>query len=106
MNPSVHRHKKKLDALFENVETVDDIEMRSEWARYLCVQTSGFVEEAVRSILCEYTEKRAAPPVADYVSSKLDRFTSANKKNISEELTQFKQTWQARFDEELTYSPH
>lgn len=98
MNPSVHQHKQALDALFEKIDAVDDLELQGQWARYLCVRTSGFIEEAVRIILSEYADKRAGDAVARYVAARLDRFTTANKNNIGEELTRFNPEWATRFN--------
>lgn len=89
MNRHVHRHKSRLDNLFINVEQVDDLEMQAQWARYLCVLVSGFIEESIRILLSQYTVSRSSPEIANYVEKKLGRETNLNMTKIISLLAQF-----------------
>lgn len=104
MTASAYRYKQKLDALFEKVDAIDDLELKSEWACYLCARTSGFVETSVESILSEYAEEKSTSEVANYVASTLERFTSANRANIAAVLRRFDESWTSQFEERMTGS--
>jgi hypothetical protein len=66
------RYKNKLDALFEKVKEIQDMELKSEWAKYLCVLVSGYLEVSIREIHVEYARRRADENVTNYVSKTLD----------------------------------
>jgi hypothetical protein len=93
MNKEVHRHKRRLDALFKKVENIDDIEMRAEWAKYLCVLTSGYIEQSVRTILSDFADDRAHDFVSNYVSRQLDYFNNPKAGRIEEVARGFNPQW-------------
>jgi hypothetical protein len=43
---SLHEITSRLDRVFESSKSIDDDEVKSHYARYLCVLTSGYLEEA------------------------------------------------------------
>lgn len=92
-NIEIVRYQQRLDALFEKVEDISDIELQSHWARYLCILVSGYLETSVRTIYGEYTSKRADKNVANYVSSKLGSFQSPKMGNILELTRAFSRQW-------------
>lgn len=92
-NIEVVRYQQRLDALFEKVEDISDIELQSHWARYLCILISGYLEISVRAIYSEYTSKRADENVANYVSNRLGSFQSHKMGNILELTRAFSRQW-------------
>lgn len=97
----IDQQKKKLDDLFRKVETIDDLEMRSEWVQYLCVRTSGFLEEAVRVTLEDYAEEQSHPFVSNYVSSQLRYFSNPKTGRIVSIIRSFHPDWGDRFETEM-----
>jgi len=93
MNIEVHRHKRRLDVLFDKVEDIDDIEMKAEWAKYLCVLTSGYIEQSVRTILSDFADDRSHDVVSSYVSSQLDYFNNPKAGRIEEVARRFNPQW-------------
>lgn len=89
MNPIVQRYRSRLDGLFGKVQKIDDIEMQSQWARYLCVLVSGFMEESIRAIIGDYAIARSSREIANYVERKLSRETNLNMSKIVGLLSQF-----------------
>ena len=89
MNPLVNRYRSRLDGLFGKVSAIDDLEMQSQWSRYLCVLVSGFIEEAIRAIVGEYAAVRSSREIANYVEKKLGRETNLNMSKIVSLLSQF-----------------
>ena len=92
-NIEIVRRQQRLDDLFEKVKGVSDLELQSHWARYLCVLVSGYLETSVRAIYSEYSSKRADGNVANYVSSRLERFQSPRMGNILELTRAFSRQW-------------
>lgn len=92
-NRDVVRYQQRLDSLFEKIKDVSDIELQSHWGRYLCVLVSGYLETSVRAIYSEYSSKRANANVANYVSSRLERFQSPKMGNILELTRAFSRQW-------------
>ena len=86
--------KDRLDGLFNKVnEFAGDLELRSHWARYLCVRVSGFIEISVRAILVEYAKNRSDPSIANYVERQLNRFQNPNMERLVQLLQSFNHAW-------------
>jgi len=94
----VVREKQRLDRVFSLVEQMRlDEEVLSHWAKYLCVLTSGFVENALRLILHDYAIKHANETVASYVSARIEGLTNLNNERIVQLLGSFSPTWRDTF---------
>ena len=90
----VVREKQRLDNVFSLVEKMDpNEEVLSHWAKYLCVLTSGFIENSLRLILYDYATKHADKPVASYVSARIERLTNLNDERIAQLLSSFSDAW-------------
>jgi hypothetical protein len=70
-----------------------DLELQAHWARYLCVLTSGFIEESVRILLSEYVQKRADATISRYVNAQLDGFQNPKAGRILDLLRAFDIAW-------------
>ena len=93
------QHKQRLDALFEKGTTLaNDSELLSNWAKYLCVLTSGFIEESVRVLLFEYVHKRSSPEVEHFVNSRLHFFQNAKMSNILDLLGEFSSEFRTQME--------
>lgn len=93
-NLEITRYKHRLDALFSRVSTISqDLELQAHWARYLCVLTSGFLEESVRILLSEYVQKKANATVSRYVTAQLSGFQNPKAGKILELLRGFDPVW-------------
>lgn len=93
-NVEIYRYKQRLDNLFEQVSALsDNFELKSHWARYLCVLVAGFIENSVRSIYIQYSKEKAAPTVTNYVTSRLKRFINPNMEDILELAGHFDTKW-------------
>jgi hypothetical protein len=54
----VERLRQHLDATFKRIGSVDsDLELLSDFARYLCVLVSGYIERAVAELLLEHARR-------------------------------------------------
>ena len=99
---SVQREKQKLDNLFTKIESVEEMELKSHWARYLCVLTSGYIENSVRYIISDYSNNKASQPLANFVQRKIRMVTNLKKNNIVDLLNSFNPEWGTKFLEKIT----
>ena len=91
----VEREKQRLDATFKRASSaIDDPELLSDFARYLCVLVSGFLEQAVIELLLEYVKRRSDDAIQRHVAQRLRRFTSAKANNITVLMGSFNLDWQ------------
>jgi len=93
-NRELKRQQEKIEALFQKISTQSgDIEMMSHWARYLCVQCAGFVENAIEELFGTYSRTKANIEVTNFVLSKLDRVQTPKMHNILVVAAAFSPTW-------------
>lgn len=90
----VRQYRQLLNTLFEKTRSLDDLELQSHWARYLCVLISGFIEVAVQEMYSGYAREKAAPNVANLVESHLKNFRNPNMEKILELTRQFNVQWE------------
>ena len=90
----VDRLRRRLDATFGRAPLPSaDIELQADFARYLCILVSGFLENALIALLLDVAERRSAPEVALFVERQLDYWTSPNAEKITQLLGDFSPDW-------------
>ncbi len=95
--------KQRLDATFRRIESVDpDSQLQSDFAKYLCVLVSGYIEKAIAQLLQEHARRIGAPTLQSFVEAKTERFTNANSEKITKLLGSFDRRWQHQIKEYLT----
>jgi hypothetical protein len=88
------RYKQRLDNLFKQISAFSgNIELQSQWARYLCILVSGFLETSVCAIYGEFARKAASPYVANFVKCELDSFQNPKMGKILELTRAFNPLW-------------
>ena len=93
----VDRLKKRLDSTFSRMpSTVEEIELQSDFARYLCVLVSGFFENAIIALILDFVQRRGAPEVAAFVERELERWTNPNVEKICALLGSFNRNSRTR----------
>lgn len=93
----VARQRERLDATFGRVSSVDasDLEARADFAKYLCVRVSGYLETSITELLRAYAAQSSSPEVARYVAKDLEWFQNAKKTRILEIFGKFDSGWKA-----------
>lgn len=76
----------------------EDIEMRAHWARYLCVLSAGFIENAVKAFFADFVHAKASEPVANFASSQIRQIQNPKTKRILEIAGSFKEDWRESLD--------
>jgi len=101
----IHRNKTRLDAVFARAKgSFENLEIQSDYARYLCVLVSGFFENAVVDLILDYTAKRSASKVSSFVESALDRWTNLNVEKLIQLLASFEPRWRDKASDFLVDS--
>src|SRR5947209_4744400 len=94
-NPNLTSQLQSLNELFNktNAACGGDLEMRSHWAKYLCVLCAGFLENAITEVYGEFVRGAASKPVADYAVSVLSKIQNPNAQKFFETAHKFKPQW-------------
>ncbi len=96
--PEVSRLKNRLDATFDRGKSLLDIETQADFARYLCVLVSGYLEKSVAELVLEHARRSGGPTLQRYVESRTRRFANANCQRLKELLGSFNPDWSARLE--------
>ncbi len=96
----VDRQRQQLDATFKRAVGVGtDPELLSDYARYLCVLVSGFLEQAVVELLVEYVRRHSDSRVQEHVERRLRRkLTNLKKQGLIDVLGSFDPDWRRDLD--------
>lgn len=92
----IDEKRKRIEFLFEAAPKAvgDSFELRSHWARYVCVVVSGYIESSIRQLLTGYCADRSSPAVARYAASKIRWFQNAEMDRIVDLFCQFDPAWE------------
>lgn len=90
----VARLRKRLDATFSRAPApTTEIEFQSDFAKYLCVLVSGFLENAIVALVLDFTQRRSSPEVSAFVERTLQYWTNPNTEKIGVLLGSFNSEW-------------
>ena len=67
--------------------------MRAHWAKYLCVLSAGFLENAIEEVYGDFVRSAASKPVADYATSVLSRIQNPNTPKFLGTARSFRSDW-------------
>jgi len=100
---TISASKNKLDDLFtyiKELRKLNNFELESQWATYLCIRVSGFLETSIRSIYIEYCSDKSHPNISKYVASNLESNRSQNMKpeNILSLAMAFNEDWKRKLE--------
>jgi len=92
----VGRLEKRLDSTFQRIKVLAataDIEVQSDFARYLCVLVSGYLEKAVAELVLEHARRNGGTTLQRFVELKTRRFMNADAQHLMELLGNFHPEW-------------
>jgi hypothetical protein len=92
--------RSRLDGAFARVVDIDEnaIEVRADFARYLCVLVSGFLERALTELLSEHIRKQSSARVQRFTRWHLERFQNPSRGRIIELAGRFDPAWERDLD--------
>lgn len=91
----IARQRDRLDDTFTRIGSIDEdaTEARADFAKYLCVRVSGYLESAICLLLKEFAGSQSSPRIARYVIADLERFQNAKKGKILDLFAKFDPDW-------------
>jgi hypothetical protein len=101
MNIKIVQHKQKLDTLFTQASTITDMKMQGEWAKYLCVLASGYLENSLRILILEYVSKNSSPRIQRFNDPQISNLTNCKHAKIVKVLDQFDVNWSTAYIAEI-----
>lgn len=98
--PDVVAARHRVDAAFARAGTLaaGDIELQADFAKYLCVLVSGYIEVAVTQLAVQHCQSRAAPTVHTYASSMLDRLQNIKAERLLQLVASFDPAWRTALE--------
>ena len=82
------------------------LEMQGHWARYICVLTSGYVENAVREIYGQYVRKNSySQPVIRYTTKLLEGIQNPRPERLVKIAASFDPAWGRDLESHLSQVP-
>ena len=101
MNIRIVQQKQRLENLFKEISNITDMRMQGEWARYLCVLSSGYLENSFRIIINEYIERNSSTNVQKYCDPIVSNLTNFKHSKIVKTLELFDLGWASSFSTEI-----
>lgn len=98
-NREIEKYERRLNRLFGKFNTItDDPELLAHWSRYLCILVSGYLEEAIRAVLRDYSRLKAAPNIANHVDTNLRSFRNPKMEPILKLSGSFSEAWRKNIE--------
>lgn len=104
----VARLKQRLDESFDRVSSIDPnaLELRADFARYLCVLVAGYLEQSVRELAREWSRNQAGPSVARYADKQIRFFQNAKRERLLQFVGSFDASWRAQLESDFNPELH
>jgi hypothetical protein len=91
----IWRLKQRLDATFKRAEQVgSDLELQSDFARYLCILVSGYLERAATELVLEHCRRNSSPSIQRFVESRTRSLTNLNSERFQQLFGSLNPDWQ------------
>lgn len=93
----------RLAATFARADAIplDELELKSDFGKYLCVLVSGFLETAVSTCVIEYCRKKSYGTVVKYATQQLSQLQNLKTERLLQLVGSFDQDWRTRLEEFL-----
>ncbi|TMO72594.1 HEPN domain-containing protein [Pseudoalteromonas aurantia] len=95
------KYKTRIKHLFSIYSENPNTETQAEDAKYLAVLVSGYLEQAIKEVLLEYSSSTSAPNVSKYIKDSWPTSRNMNVENIKNILKQFNEEWADKFSDWL-----
>jgi hypothetical protein len=98
----VRSNRLQLDATFKRASSLGaDPEIMSDFARYLCVLVSGFLEQAVIEILIEYVRKHSDVRIQAHMEQRIRQLTNLKVQRLVDVVGGFDADWRIEMEKFL-----
>ncbi len=94
-NHELNKQLRKIEKLIADTTSVSsgNLEIQAHWAKYICVLSAGFLENAISIIYISFVENAASKPVVNYTSKKLAKIQNPKTAKFLEVAKSFKEEW-------------
>lgn len=99
---SAQRLVQELDQLFDRARAQRDLEVQSDYAKYLVIRVSGLIEQVITEIVLAYAQARANTPVASHVAWRMNSFQNPSVERILQLVGSFQRSWRRDLTDLLT----
>jgi hypothetical protein len=93
---------RSIDSLFVIAGNIQDEEIQAHFSKYLCVKTSGLLENYFKSQIGDYVDSSSSKPTANYVKSKFKTFTNIDYDKIHKLFESFSNEWTQTLEIQMT----
>ena len=94
------RQRHQLDSTFSRAGNLHaDIELLSDFARYLCVLVSGYVEQTTIELLTEYARTHSDPRIQRHLERGLRQVTNLNTQRLIDLVGTLDPAWRTELEQ-------
>ena len=101
MDSRITRQISSIDSLFKTGEKVKEDEIQAHFAKYLCVKSSGLLENFIKWQIGDYVDACSSRPVAKYVKNKMKTLTNIDYEKLTNFLDSFNPDWTEDFKDKM-----
>lgn len=92
----------EVDAILTRASAQTDLQVQSDYAKYLVIRLSGLVEQVITEIVLAYVKSQASQPVVAHVSWRMGTFQNPGMERIRQLVGSFGRNKRDQFDSEVT----
>jgi hypothetical protein len=85
----------ELDALFTRARAQPDLEVQSDYARFLVIRICGLVEQVITEIVLAYSQSHAHPAIVSHVDWRMNGFQNPKFDRILRLAESFQPAWKS-----------
>ncbi len=82
----------------EDIVKSADLDLQAHWAKYLCILTSGLIENSIKITCLEYCSHRAHPQVLSYCTTQLNQIQNPKTQKLVDIVRMFNKSWSVELE--------
>lgn len=102
MKLKLESQERKLDDLYQQISKVQDDEIKAHMSKYFCVKMSGYLENTIKILVANYSEKSSPQAISTYVQNSLKTTTNLSEDKLINLLKKFNDDWAVSFAEKIS----
>lgn len=101
MKLKLESQERKLDDLYQQISKVQDDEIKAHMSKYFCIKMSGYLENTIKILVANYSEKSSPQAISTYVQNSLKTTTNLSEDKLISLLKKFNDDWAVSFAEKI-----
>lgn len=102
MKLRIENQEIKLDDLYKIVEILDEGELKAHMTRYLCIRSSGYLENVIKDLVITYVSASSSKFTSNFVEIEIRNFTNVTYDKLIKLLQRFSPDWSFDFDHQIS----